>query len=115
MSQAPSTTLLFLAPPDFGGPDADDSVYPTDRVPARTVQSDPWSDELTGPPLRMLRAAREAAEGMKVTDAQVRALIESPEHIEPDPTNPQRMRLRGNGLQITVGADGMILRVARKR
>lgn len=68
-----------------------------------------------GPALRMLKGAREAAAGMKVSDAQIRAVLEDPHEVQPDPTRPQRTQLRRDGLVIVTGHDGMILRLTRRR
>lgn len=65
--------------------------------------------------LRMLKGARAAATGMRISDAQIRAVLEDPQDVQPDPKQPQRMQLSGDGLVVTTGNDGMILRVARRR
>jgi len=64
--------------------------------------------------LRMLRAAREAASGMGISDDKIRDVVENPDEVGPDERNPARMRLLGGGLEIIVGSDGMILRVLRR-
>jgi len=65
--------------------------------------------------LRMLKAAREAAHGMNISDEQIRATLDDPQDVEPDPNNATRTRFRRDGVVVTAGQDGMILRVARKR
>ena len=129
----PSTTLVFQAPPSR--PDDDlDTEY--DDVPFADLRGDappdswptkpgrqseasrgrPVSGSSTSDgPLRMLKGARQAAAGMNITDDEIRAVLEDPEDAEPDPNQPQRTRLRRDGLVVTTGNDGMILRVTRKR
>lgn len=68
-----------------------------------------------GSSLRMLKGARAAAAGMKITDDQIRAVLEDPHDVQPDPNQPTRTRLQRDGLTVTTGNDGMILRVTRKR
>jgi hypothetical protein len=109
------TTLLFQAPPSLPQDDVDDVVDeepapPTDNRGGRT------GGETEGAsPLRMLKGARAAATGMHISDAQIRAVLDDPEEVQPDPNQPQRTQLRGDGLVVTTGNDGMILRVARRR
>jgi len=72
--------------------------------------------EPSGPSeLRMLKGARAAATGMHISDAQIRAVLEDPHEVQPDPNQPKRTQLRRDGLVVTTGNDGMILRVARRR
>jgi hypothetical protein len=63
----------------------------------------------------MLRGARDAAAGMKISDEQIRAVLEDPQEVGPDPNQPHRTRLRRDGVSVTTGEDGMILRVSRRR
>jgi hypothetical protein len=63
----------------------------------------------------MLKGARAAATGMHISDDQIRAVLDDPEEVQPDPTQPKRTQLRRDGLVVTTGNDGMILRVARRR
>ena len=63
----------------------------------------------------MLKGARAAAAGMKISDDQIRAVLEDPQDVQPDPSQPTRTRLHRDGLTVTTGNDGMILRVTRKR
>jgi hypothetical protein len=63
----------------------------------------------------MLKGARAAATGMHISDAQIRAVLEDPHEVQPDPNQPKRTQLRRDGLVVTTGNDGMILRVARRR
>jgi hypothetical protein len=115
---AGSTTLVFQAPPsrpddDFDELDdvADFQAPPTDNRGSRTGSAGPAG----GPTeLRMLKGARAAASGMKISDAQIRAVLEDPHDVQPDPKQPQRTQLRRDGLVVTTGNDGMILRVARR-
>jgi hypothetical protein len=65
--------------------------------------------------LRMLKGARAAATGMHISDAQIRDVLEDPQDVQPDPNQPKRTQLRRDGLVVTTGNDGMILRVARRR
>jgi hypothetical protein len=131
--------LLFLAPPtppeSLSDPAEDVAPpFPGLEQPgsARDSRSDPRrtrgrgersaaGDAATGrggsggPALRMLKGAREAAAGMKVSDAQIRAVLEDPHDVQPDPTRPQRTQLRRDGLVVVTGHDGMILRLTRRR
>jgi hypothetical protein len=123
MTEAPSgrkagpTTLVFQAPPTRPEDDidemddfADTQAPPTDNRGSRQGPTAP-----AGAPteLRMLKGARAAATGMKISDAQIRAVLEDPQDVQPDPKQPQRTQLRRDGLVVTTGNDGMILRVAR--
>lgn len=103
---AGSTTLLFQAPP--GGPSHGEAP---EREPAR---SGPSRAAGAGT-LRMLKGARQAAAGMKLTDDQIRAVLADPQEVGPDPNQPHRTRLTRKGITVTTGQDGMILRVTRRR
>ena len=124
MTQVPAgrkagpTTLVFQAPPSRPEDDIDElddiadvQAPPTDNRGSRNGPAAPpgGSGEL-----RMLKGARAAASGMKISDAQIRAVIEDPHDVQPDPKQPQRTQLRRDGLVVTTGNDGMILRVARR-
>jgi hypothetical protein len=63
----------------------------------------------------MLKGARAAASGMRISDDQIRAVLEDPQDVQPDPQQPHRTRLHRDGLVVTTGNDGMILRVTRNR
>ena len=111
------TTLVFQAPPTL--PDDLDELDelvetqapPTDNRGSRRGAAGP----VGGPrELRMLKGARAAATGMKISDAAIRAVIDDPQDVQPDPKQPQRTQLRRDGLVVTTGNDGMILRVARR-
>jgi hypothetical protein len=104
-----STTLLFQAPPAGPDTDVDEPIEPAVRNVGR---SGPDAGRETS--LRMLKGARDAARGMKISDDQIRSVLEDPQDVQPDPTRPDRTRLRRDGLVVTTGNDGMILRVARK-
>lgn len=119
------TALQFQAPPtlpdvveDHDGPDGfDQSGERGGRSPRRAggpQQARDSHGEGTAA-LRMLKGARAAATGMNISDAQIRAVLDEPEGVEPDPTQPRRTRLSRDGITITVGNDGMILRVTRRR
>jgi hypothetical protein len=62
----------------------------------------------------MTRGAREAATGMKVTDADVQRCLDEPDDVSPDPNTPARTRFRRGALVVLAGADGMVLRVSRR-
>jgi hypothetical protein len=112
------TTLLFQAPPAYPEDDLDDMDDVVDEVQAPpTHNRGGRSGGDTGLPseLRMLKGARAAATGMHITDAQIRAVLEDPEEVQPDANQPTRTQLRRDGLVVTTGNDGMILRVARRR
>jgi hypothetical protein len=105
-----TTTLLFKAPP---APPQDDSTTATgDASPARPAES---AAAGRGGPLRMLKGARAAASGMRISDDQIRAVLEDPQDVQPDPKQPHRTRLHRDGVVVTTGNDGMILRVTRRR
>ena len=110
------TTLVFQAPPSLPQDDTDDDIVdevlapPTDNRGGRAS-----SDTGSTSPLRMLKGARAAATGMHISDAQIRAVLDDPEEVEPDPTQPNRNQLRRDGIVVTTGNDGMILRVSRRR
>ena len=124
-----TTALVFQAPP----PPAEDDSFEVDERP---FEPRSWRDRSAGPddpgggggrgapgtgrrapgsPLRMLKGARAAAAGMKISDDQIRAVLEDPHDVQPDPQQPTRTRLHRDGLTVTTGNDGMILRVTRKR
>jgi hypothetical protein len=112
------TTLLFQAPPAHPQDDLDDMDDVLDEVhPQPTDNRGGRSGgDSDGPStLRMLKGARAAATGMHITDAQIRAVLEDPEEVQPDANQPTRTQLRRDGLVVTTGNDGMILRVARRR
>jgi hypothetical protein len=52
---------------------------------------------------------------MRISDDEIRAVLEDPHDVQPDPNQPHRTRLHRDGLVVTTGNDGMILRVARQR
>ncbi len=112
--------LTFLAPPSFGG-DVDDSTadtaMPTSEGPgyrARRGARPPARDGRPAGGLRLTRGAREAAIGMKVTDADIQRCLDAPDDVSPDPDTPSRTRFRRGNLAIIAGADGMVLRVNRR-
>ena len=124
MTEAPTgrkagpTTLVFQAPPTRPEDDIDEmddfedtQAPPTDNRGSRSGSAAPGG----GPTeLRMLKGARAAASGMNISDAQIRAVLEDPHDVQPDPKQPQRTQLRRDGVVVTTGNDGMILRVARR-
>jgi hypothetical protein len=112
--------LTFLAPPSFGD-DHDDSsvgaspdpVWPT-SAGRRAAQPDARNGQPTGA-LRMTRGAREAAAGMKVSDAEIQRCLDAADDVSPDPNTPSRTRFHRGNLVVVAGADGMVLRVNRGR
>lgn len=109
---AGSTTLLFQAPPD--PPDDDGTAPPS--APGRPARQPSPASRSGGPGgLRMLKGARQAATGMKLSDDQIRAVLEDPQDVAPDPNQPHRTQLTRDGITVTTGQDGMILRVTRRR
>ena len=113
------TTLLFQAPPALPQDDTEETYDDAaDRQPRPT---DNRGGRGGGEPtdarkeLRMLKCARAAAAGMKISDAQIRAVLDEPHDVQPDPKQPKRTQLSRDGLVVTTGNDGMILRVARRR
>jgi hypothetical protein len=115
-SAAGPTTLLFQAPPVLPQDDTDEvfddeQAPPTDNRGGRSGGAEGGGST----ELRMLKGARAAATGMHISDAQIRAVLEDPQDVQPDPNQPKRTQLRRDGLVVTTGNDGMILRVARRR
>jgi hypothetical protein len=121
-----TTALVFQAPPAPAGVDLyEDAPEHEPEYPGRTRSGVsggsgvPGSTEArqsgAGSSLRMLKGARAAAAGMKITDDQIRAVLDDPQDVQPDPNQPTRTRLHRDGLTVTTGNDGMILRVTRKR
>lgn len=109
--------LTFLAPPSSGGAADSDAgsldVHGRETPPARDGR--PPRKPNHGPAaLRMTRGAREAATGMKVSDADVRRCLDAPDDVTPDETTPSRTRFRRGALVVLAGADGMVLRVQRR-
>lgn len=101
---AGTTTLLFQAPP----------APPRDET-GDAPEEHSGADQSGTRELRMLKGARAAATGMNISDAQIRAVLEDPHDVQPDPNQPHRTQLRRDGIVVTTGNDGMILRVARRR
>ena len=116
-SKGGTTALVFQAPPPLPEAEHDAGHDVTDRQrPGRRTQSGPGAVSSAGNgSLRMLKGARAAAAGMKISDDQIRAVLEDPQDVQPDPNQPTRTRLHRDGLTVTTGNDGMILRVTRKR
>lgn len=120
-----ATALVFQAPPSLPDSDSDWDAEPDQDfgshgpgTASRRDQRPPGSSgsgARTGGPLRMLKGARAAAAGMKISDDQIRAVLEDPHDVQPDPSQPTRTRLQRDGVTITTGTDGMILRITRKR
>ena len=109
------TTLLFQAPPTLPQDDTDD-VFDDEQAPPTDNRGRRGGGETDSPSeLRMLKGARAAATGMHISDAQIRAVLEDPQDVQPDPNQPKRTQLRRDGLVVTTGNDGMILQVARRR
>ena len=86
--------LTFLAPPSFGDDHdagAADTTIPTSVRPAFTMGPGAQARARSGPPagaLRMTRGAREAATGMKVTDADIQRCLDAPADVSRDPNTP---------------------------
>jgi hypothetical protein len=114
-----TTDLLFQAPPSHPGDDLlerDDP--PVDDTPTRAPRGDGLANAVANAQsanLRMLKGARQAAAGMKISDDQIRAVLTDPQDVQPDPKQPHRTRLTRDGVTVTTGNDGMILRVTRRR
>jgi hypothetical protein len=112
------TTLVFQAPPAHPHDDLDDldDFVDEEQAPPINNRGGRGGGDTDGPTeLRMLKGARAAATGMHISDAQIRAVLDDPEEVQPDPNQPQRTQLRRDGVIVTTGNDGMILRVARRR
>lgn len=117
ITPASTTELLFRAPPSPPDDDVDLDTSGGPERPARRGSPRNAGDTSQGgsSSLRMLRGARQAAAGMKISDAQIRSVLEDPQDVQPDPQQPHRTRLTRDGVTVTTGNDGMILRVTRKR
>jgi len=121
-----STVLVFQAPPALPS-DEDDYLLDDEPVhePVRRAPRPSGAPggsggrretgHVPGAPLRMLKGARQAAAGMKISDDAIREVLEDPHDAQPDPTHPERTRLKRGPLTVTTGQDGMILRVTRKK
>jgi hypothetical protein len=112
---ARQTTLLFQAPPALPQDDADEVFDDEQAPPTDNRGGRAGGDSAVPSELRMLKGARAAATGMHISDAAIRAVLEDPHDVQPDPNQPTRTQLRRDGLVVTTGNDGMILRVARRR
>jgi hypothetical protein len=121
-----TTALVFQAPPVPAGVDpyeVDEPTHeprsagrgPSGRSGGTGGSGSPVNGQPAVGPLRMLKGARAAAAGMKISEDQIRAVLEDPQDVQPDPSQPTRTRLHRDGLTVTTGNDGMILRVTRKR
>lgn len=119
-----TTALVFQAPPvpaEVDPPEVDEPTYePRSAGRERSGRSGGPGGagngrSGAGSALRMLKGARAAAAGMNISDDQIRAVLEDPQDVQPDPSQPTRTRLHRDGLTVTTGNDGMILRVTRKR
>ena len=112
-----TTALVFQAPPAPAGVDHEiDDTAPRSAGGTAGRPGGPGAGQNGArSTLRMLKGARAAAAGMKISDDQIRAVIEDPHDVQPDPHQPTRTRLYRDGLTVTTGNDGMILRVTRKR
>ncbi|HEX7188436.1 MAG TPA: hypothetical protein VF423_09440 [Actinomycetes bacterium] len=109
-----STTLHFQAPPELPQDETDVTPEPAPSYRSTTPPRGGETAPASGGSLRMLKGARQAAAGMKISDDEIRAVLEDPQDVQPDPNQPHRTRLRRNGVIVTTGNDGMILRVSRK-
>jgi hypothetical protein len=108
--------LTFLAPPSFG--DDHDPAVPAPVSATRSTR--PSAQPRAGTSgaagaLRMTRGAREAATGMKVADGDIQRCLDAPDDVSPDPNTPSRTRFRRGNLVVLAGADGMVLRVNRRK
>ncbi len=104
--------LTFLAAPPSGD-DHDDDAF-TAGTPTARPGWEPRTESPTGG-LRITRGAREAATGLKVTDADIRRCLDAPDDVSPDPDTPSRTRFRRGDLVVLAGGDGTVLRVLRGR
>jgi hypothetical protein len=115
MHRMTAPALTFLAPPSTGA-EADDAPagFAPPSPPGRRRAPQATHDRTPAASLRMTRGAREAATGMKVSDADIRRCLDAPDHISPDPKTPSRTWFRSGNLVVVAGADGMVLRVSRR-
>ena len=113
--------LTFLAPPS--SPDDDPGASAETVRGSATLPAGPATHRTSRAPsrgrsagaLRMTRGAREAAAGMKVADADIQKCLDAPDDVFPDENAPSRTRFRRGPLVVLAGADGMVLRVDRRR
>jgi hypothetical protein len=107
--------LTFLAPPSFGDHHDDSSPQiPAATSPIRST-AHTASGRQVAATVRMTRGAREAATGMKVADADIQRCLDAPEDVCLDENTPSRTRFRRGNLIVLAAADGMVLRVNRRR
>ena len=109
--------LTFLAPPSLGDDNCTDTASPAPVWPTSATrpgaQPRARAHQRAGN-LRMTRGAREAATGMRVTEADIKRCLDAPDDVSPDPNTPSRTRFRRGNLVVVAGADGMVLRVNRR-
>jgi hypothetical protein len=110
--------LTFLAPPavavDPDAPVHDDTAAFDRPAPSRRAAGARSGGRPAGG-LRMTRGARQAATGMKVADADIQRCLDEPDDVSPDPNTPSRTRFRRGNVTVVAGADGMVLRVDRRK
>ncbi|SNS15340.1 hypothetical protein SAMN06893096_102256 [Geodermatophilus pulveris] len=107
--------LTFLAPPPTGYDPADDLADdPADDPAEGAAAVRPALRRGPAPALRMTRGAREAAAGARISDADVRRCLDSPDEVSPDADTPSRTHVRRGTLVVLTAADGTVLRVSRR-
>ena len=110
--------LTFVAPP-WGDDDPETGGVDVTTGRQRAADRPPRPGRGTGrapaATLRMTRGAREAAAGMKVSDAEIQRCLDAPDDVHPDDQTPSRTRFRRGALVVLAGGDGMVLRVDRRR
>lgn len=108
---------LSFTPPAYREPTADEVARADEDQPDPRPASRPapqgHADEAE--PLRLSKGARAAANADGVSDEAIRAAIEEPDDLEPDPTGNGRMRLRRGTLTVVVAKDGAVLSVRDRK
>jgi hypothetical protein len=111
--------LTFLAPPattvDPGAPVHDETAAFDRPARSRRAAGPRFPGGRPAGVPRMTRGARQAATGMKVADADIQRCLDEPDDVTPDPNTPSRTRFRRGSVTVVAGADGMVLRVDRRK
>lgn len=108
----PAPVLTFLAPPSTGHDE--DGATALSAPEPRPGSRGATREGRAPAALRMTRGAREAAAGMKISDADIQRCLDAADDVSPDPETPSRTRFRRGNLVVLAGGDGMVLRVGRR-
>jgi hypothetical protein len=64
--------------------------------------------------LRMTKPAAEAARRSNLDESQIRAVLETPNDVEPDRDNPDRTRFTKGSLIVVTGKDGVVIGIYKR-